>query len=347
MTLNVRICCSFILLFLSTSAIAVDDAEIVIKQPFSIESKNETVTAIKPDPGPIAQEEAKFKFDWSQYSSRSLDKNKIAAEEKFISKINDVSKLNYQEQQALGRLFYKMGAYYTHVAYEPDLAITKLTMANAMLTDLLERAWSYNQTAYAYEQKYAALDSPEDKEIALFYVNKVISEMLPNMKSKPVAFAYTIKGLIQNDAKEYTDAEKNFKAALAMYETLPNGKDDQYVKAKTGLAEAFLGQDGHEKEAISLLKQTKRYWSQKGHLTRDPYAANSIMSLGKAYLKTGQARAARDEFQTAVNIYENVYGDHNPILVKPYQLLAQAYKQLGRLDQASAYEQKADDINNA
>lgn len=344
MTLNAMCRYSLILCILSAPAFADD---VLIKRPFSIESTDETVTSIKQDPGPIAQDEKKFSFDWNQYSTAAVDKSKIAAEEKFISQISDVSKLDNQEQQALGMLFYKLGSYYTHVAHEPDLAITKLTMANALLTDLLARAWSFNQIAYAYEQRYAAFDSPEDKEKSLFYTNKVISEMLPSMKSKPVAFAYTVKGLVQNDAKEFPQAEKNFKIALDMYDILSKSKDDQYMKAKTGLAEALLGQEGHDNEAIAMLKQTKRYWFQKGHLSRDPYAANSLISLGKAYLKTGQASAARDEFKTAVNIYETIYGNDSAILIKPYQLLAQAYKKLGKLDQASAYEQKADDLNNA
>lgn len=302
-------------------------ADEILKTPFSIqvdETNKETVTAVTLDDSPIELQQKNFSFDWNQQATIAANQTKVADEEKFIATITDVSKLNKEDQRALGLLFYKLGTYYVHVAREPNPAITKLSVANALLTDKQEKAWVYNQLAYAYAERFAATEKSDDKEKALYYLNKVTVEFYPHTKNQTVAFAYSIKGLVQFDEKDYSQAEKTLRMALAMYESLPDGKDEQYIRTKSRLANALLGQEGHDREAITLLKQVKQYWSAQGNLNASPYAARSLVYLGQAYLKIGKTKQAKNELKMAINIYKNVYGDKSALLVKLYQLLAQA-----------------------
>jgi hypothetical protein len=272
----------------------------------------------------IQQHEKDFNFDWNNFATIAPGKAKIGKTEAFLNTITDYSHLNKADRQALGKLYYKLGTYYTHVTRESDLAIFKMNLADAFLKEKQDKAWNYNHLAYAYEQKFAASGKTSDKENALEYVNKVIAGLYSNAKNKETAFAYCVKGLVLNDAKNYLLAELSFRLALKMYESLPDGKDDQYARAKNRLANIILDQNGRDKEALVMLEQLKQYWLAKGNIGQDPYAARNFISLGQAYLKTGQKQAARNELNHAVAIYKNVYGEDSTLLAKPYQLLAEA-----------------------
>jgi hypothetical protein len=345
MTLKSSIRCGFALLSLCFSVFGTTPAEMK-KNSFIIESDNEAVTAIKPELSPIAEQEKNFNYDWNECLTVFTNKNKISPNEKFLANIDDASQLSLEDQLALGRLFSKLGAYYAQVLLEPDLAIAKLTMANAFLKDKEDKAWSYSHLAYAYEQKYASSKQSENNEKALYYANKIISELFPNTKNEIVAFAYSIKGILKNDTNEYQEAQKYLRTALAIYETPPANKGDQYARTKNWLANS-LEQSGQDQQAITLLKEVKRYWLAKGNVSQDPFAAYNLISLGQAYLKIGKTKAACSELKSAVAIYKNVYGSNSPLLVQPYQLLAQAYKTLGKAHEASTYELNANRIDKA
>ena len=329
------------------SLIKFTHADEVIKRPFSIETEKETVMAVKPDLGPIEEQDKKFNFDWNQQTTIAANLKQIQSVEKFIASIDDASKLNKYERDALGNLLYKLGTFYSHVARDPNSAIAKLTLAAPFLTSKEAKAWNDSQLAYAYELKYASDLQPTDKEKALYYTNKVLSERYPRTKNKIVAFAYCVKGLIESDEKDYVEAEKHLRTALATYDAASGSKDNQYARTKNRLATTILDQHGRDQEALTMLKQVKKYWIANGQINHDPYAARNLLSLGHAYLKTGNAKAARDEFKTAIAIYKYVYGTNTMLLVKPYQLLAEAYRKLGSIDQASAYDKKASDIISA
>jgi len=352
-----RLC---LILFALYSTAAWTENETLIQRPFSIQTDKEVVMAIIPDSGPVELQEKKFAFDWNHHETIADNKLRLLEEEQFLSTIDDISKLTPDDQEALGMLFFKLGAYYIHVLYEPDLAIMKLAMANILLTHVDAKIWSQNHLGYAYAEKYAQQPIKENKERAMYYANKVITTLTPtphasdkspafDKPNEPLAFAYAVKGLMQSNLKQYTRAEKNFRAALALHEKLTDGKDDQYALIKNELADTLLkqSQPTHYSEALSLLKDVKKYWSQKGNLTNDPYAAVNLISLGQAYLKMGKSKAALHEFKTAILIYKNFYGEKSILLTKPYQLLAKAYKSLGNVNRAAAYEHKANALRNA
>jgi tetratricopeptide (TPR) repeat protein len=295
----------------------------------------------------ISSNEKNFTFDWNNYSTIAPNQTKIAKTEAFLKTVNDYSNLSASDREALGKLLYKLGTFYTHVSRQPDLAIEKMNLAAILLTDKEDKAWNDNQLAYAYEQKYAASGETADKEKALTYTNKLITETYPNTKNKEVAFAYCVKGLIFNDAKDFSQAETNYKTALNIYEKIPGGKDDQYARAKNRLANIILEQNGREKEALGMLKQLKSYWAAKGNIQKNPYAARNLIALGEAYLKTGEVQTARDELNIATNIYKNVYGNSSKLLAHPYQLLSEAYIKTGNAEQASIYKEKVYDLDNS
>lgn len=289
----------------------------------------------------IRASEKDFNFNWNNYATIASNQEKLKKTEAFLKTITDYSHLSAAERQALGKLLYKLGTFYTHISREPDLAIQKMHLAESLLTTKQDKAWNDNHLAYAYEQKYAASGLIEDKKMGLDYTKTVISELYRNKSNKEVAFAYCVKGLIFNDAKDYVQAETNFRTALHIYEKIPYGKDDQYARAKNRLANIILDQNGRDNEALTMLKQLNEYWTSKGNIDHAPYAARNYISLGQAYFKVGNFQAARDELNNAINIYTQVYGNNSKLLVKPYELLSDAYKKLGQIKQASICKEKA------
>ena len=171
-------------------------------------------------------------------ASSSLARYKAAKTEAFLKSITDYSHLNRKESQALGKLFYKLGTFYTHVAHEPDLAINKMILADAFLTDKKDKAWNYNHLAYAYEQKFAAYKQDSDKEHATAYLNKVIANLYANAKTKEVAFAYCVKGLLLKDEKYDLLAELSFRISTEIYQSLPDTaryKNKKHITGKCSL----------------------------------------------------------------------------------------------------------------
>ena len=98
--------------------------------------------------------------------------------------------------------------------------------AKLLLTAQDDKAWTFNQLAYAYEQKFAQTNRSDYKETALHYANKVIA-LNRQQQNKQVAFAYCIKGLIANDVRNYPEAETHFEKALAIYENISLHKSNK------------------------------------------------------------------------------------------------------------------------
>lgn len=180
----------------------------------------------------IQQYEKSFNFDWTDSSTIAKNKPKIQAVETLLRTINDYTQLSKEDREAAGRLYYKLGTFYTHVLREPDIAIDKMNMAALLLRNKQEQAWNYNHLAFAFELKFAATGQSFDKEKALNYIHTVIAKMYSNAKNKEVAFAYCVKGLLLSDAKDYLLAELSFKIAFGIYETLSKGKDNRLIEPK-------------------------------------------------------------------------------------------------------------------
>jgi hypothetical protein len=149
-------------------------------------------------------------------------KLKAAKIETFLKSITDYSQLHHDESQALGKLIYKLGVFYTNVIHEPDLAINKMILADTFLTEKKDKAWNYNYLAYAYEQKLAVSKQETDKEHAAAYINKVIADLYANAKTKEVAFAYCLKGLLLKEAKYDLLAKLSFRLSTEIYQSLPD-----------------------------------------------------------------------------------------------------------------------------
>jgi tetratricopeptide (TPR) repeat protein len=283
---------------------------------------------------PIQQANKDFSFDWNNYPSIASNKEKVKAVEDLLQKNADLSKVKTVDKEPLGELNYKLGTFYTHVIRDPNIAITQLEQANLLLTNKDDKDWIADHLGYAYELK-------KDKEKALSYTNQVLADSAKNLQTKQVAFAYCVQGLVQNDSKDYAGAEANFKKAIKIYESVPDGTDVQYARAKNRLATIILAENGRDKEAITMLEQLKKYWLAMEGISQSPYAARNFLSLGKAYLKTGNAKGAQEEFDRAITIYQNVYGINSPMLIDSYQLKAASYQKLGNTKEAQAYVEKA------
>lgn len=282
-----------------------------------------------------------FNFDWSQSATISQNKAKVAEIDVFLKKIDDYSKLNKEDQKLAGQLSYQLGTFYTHIARDPNPGIDKLTKAETLLIDKEAKASCYNQLAYAYAQKYSNERYTADKEKALYYTSKVISDFYPNVKNQDVAFAYGIKGRVQKEAHDYSAAQESLKTALDIYESLPNGKEDAYARTRTKLADTLLEQNKEDKAALAMLEESKQYWLKKQDVNQNPYAANNLVSLGQAYLRIGNIKEAQAAIKQAISIYENVYGAGSKQLSLPYELLSQTYQQEGKQKLAAAYIRKA------
>lgn len=291
--------------------------------------------------------EKNFNYDWNNYISISSNKKKLHEVEVFFRSTppQEFRKLKPPLKQALGKMLYKLGTYYTHVEYKPDKAIKYLSSANNYLQMRTDKAWSYNNLAYAYEKKFTFTDDEIDQKQGLYFINKVMN-LYPERKNKEIAFSYCIKGLFEMDAGKSKEAENDYKTAISIYEKIPNGKDSQYHRARTRLAAIMLENDDND-DALQILKDQKKYWQKEGNLALNPYAARNLLILCQAYLKLGRPEEAKKEVIAATQIYERIYGKNNEMLFEPYQVLADTYKILGEKDKAENYQILANTLDNS
>lgn len=317
-----------------------DDTDLVIQEDKIFDLNKLTTDDIQPF-------EKTFNFDWNNHLTIEASSKKVVTIETFLQTNSDYSKLSSDDRQALGKILTKLGAYYAHILKRTDLAIEKIKLADSLLINKQEKAWNYDNLAYAYALKYADTDEAEDKDKSLYYSDKVITTLYHDKENKSVAFAYCVKAMVQNNAQDYATAESNFKKSLSIYETIPDGKDEQYARAKNQLANFMLEQNNQDKTAVSVLEELKQYWQKQGKMDTNPYAARNLISLGQAYLKTGDAKEACTSFNEAIAILQKVYGNDSPLLVEPYQDLADTYEQLGDETQVQAYLQKANQVDKS
>ncbi len=293
----------------------------------------------------VEQNAKEYTFDWTDYKTISTNQERVRSIETLLQNMKTYSYLTPPQQEMLGKMLYRLGTYYTHVAHQPDMAIAKMTAANSLLIDKMDKAWNNNHMAYAYEQKYALTHQQADKQKATDYYNKVLTAY-PKTQNKAVAFAHCIQGLVEYESKDYGLAETSFKTALTMYEHIKDGKDDQYLRAKNRLATIILEQNSRDPEALAMLNDLNKQWRERKDYLQNPYAARNFITLGQAYLKINKPFDARNQFDEAIKIYQHVYGKNSAMLSQPYQLLAEAYVKIGDRQQASYNAQKAQQLTN-
>lgn len=291
--------------------------------------------------------EKKLSYDWNNPASIFDNRKKLSEVETFFHNTppQEFRRLKPAYKHALGKMFYKLGSYYTHVDLKPEKAIKYLSTANNYLQKTRDKAWSYNHLALAYERKFNITNDEVDQKQGLYFINKVMA-LYPKQKNKEIAFSYCIKGLFEVDAGNLKTAENDYKSAIDIYEKLPNGKDAQYHRAQTGLAAILLENDDNDR-ALNLLKQQKDYWQKKENVAMNPYAARNLVVLCQAYLKLGKPDLAKKEIIEATSIYERLYGKKSEMLYVPYQTLADTYKILGEKDKADEYQILANTLDKS
>src|SRR5687768_15515438 len=90
--------------------------------------------------------EKNFTYEWWRFASLKANQNKIKQIEQFLQTTppDQFKKLSRDFREALGRILYKLGTYYTHYQKAPNRAIRYLNAANNYLTKPIDKAWNYN-----------------------------------------------------------------------------------------------------------------------------------------------------------------------------------------------------------
>lgn len=304
--------------------------------------------------------EKNFSLDWNNYASINKNKQKMIDIETFLrtTSSSDIEKkLKPDEQNSLGVMVSKLGAYYAHINHQPDSAIEKLDSAEQWLNNRNDKAWNYGHLAYAYEQKYNLSGKKLDQEKAQNYIKKVL--VLQNrQKNEIVAYAYCIRALLANDDNDYKQAIADFQTALGIYTRIGQASTMQAALAKNKLASIVAEENSKNEEAIGKLLDIKRFWGRQNDGALNPYATRNALSLGRTYLKIGkvkdrkvkdieEVKSARNEFRYVVNVYQNIFGSESILLSKPYQFLADVYKILGNQKLADDYQIIANQLDHS
>lgn len=327
---------------------------------FALENKNPVATELiiesdkVYDPNQLSLDsietyEKNFNFDWSDQSAK-INNKQITDIESFVKKAKPetLAKLNDKEKESLGRILYKLGTYYLHFLKNANRAIPMLARADDYLKESKDKLWNYDHLGFAYEQNYAQTVKEPDRKKALYYINKVISANR-NLKNRQLAFAYYVKGCINNDEKNYAQAENNFKNAIKIYDAIHDDQNEQYKNAKNKLVSVLLDLKGKRKyeEAIQILKDLEQHWQSKNNAQKNIFLAANFLSQGEVYLKIKHNRQAMRALKQSIRLYKHIYGKRSKRLRKPYDLLSTAYNHLGFKKLGLSYRKKANDLLKA
>lgn len=300
-----RIHLSISALFLLTSSLA--SAHILASDPPVKTFILEKSRIVIPD-SQIIKDNKAFDFNWKNYSVSNIDKNKVTDIESYLKTIDPRKPLSADDKNALGTLLFKLGAYYSHVEQNPDLAIQKFNQVNNFLTARNEQSNLHTQLAYAYAEKYSKSRNPQDKQLALDHANKTIHYQTSSRHDYNIGLAYTAQAIVRFNDDEQTPT----------YST----------------------------QTVAQLEQLDKYWQSNADYNKNPYAARNLLALGRAYLRADNSRQANQDLLKAVAIFEKCYGNKSNRLVEPYELLADSYAQLFDDQQAEFYLQKAYLLDN-
>ncbi len=281
-----------------------------------------------------------FDFDWQSHRTIAPSFMQIQAAEAFVQSISPTSTLAASDDALLGKLLYKMGSFYAHVKRDPSAAISKLNAASQHLQQTEDQAWVNNQLAYAYELQYVHSKQQHDRDMTIALTHKVITTLYPHTINTAVAFAYGVEGLLLRDEKKYPESAARLQQAFDYYRQ-QGLYNDTSNRAKSRLAHVLIKLHRHDPSVLLMLQEVKQYWIDQGDMGQIPYAANHLVALGQVYMSQKKYRAARNEFDTALSIYKNIYGAQHPILVLPYHYLAQAYRLDDKEKLADIYEEEA------
>lgn len=287
-----------------------------------------------------------FTLNWDNLASIIANKDKIDEIKNFLKNTSEaeLNQLTPEYKNALGTMLQKLGGYYVNYTHQPDLAIQYLQIAQSLFHGkhkMNDLAWNDGYFAFAYEQKFEATGDEKDKDKANDYADKVIALYHNHPQHKALAFAYCIKGLIANEERNYSTAELAFTNAINIYEKISNPFDPQVIRAKNKLASIKIDGQGPNDDTLNTLLDIKQFWFSQKNVMQNPYAARNLLSLGHAYLKTGQITQAREQFEKVIAIYTRIYGTDTELLVKPYQLLSDTYTILGLGNLAETFQIKS------
>lgn len=289
-----------------------------------------------------------FTYDWTQYTSIAANQKKVPEVEALLNKHSNLNSLPPAEQQQVAELSFKLGAYYISTG-RTDLAVPELEIADKLFTQPADKAKTYNQLALAYERNFATSKDPADFAKAITLTNKVLHDIYPGVKNADTAFAYSIQGLVQNNAGQMAAAEHSFKQAVMIYASLPSNMNELIARAKNKYAAILLTRTDKEKEAEAILhlEQAKAFWMAQENFYQTPYAARNFLTLGKAYLKTGNAQGACNEANRALPIYKSIYGMNNVMLEQPYRILTVCYAKIGDTKMSETYKAKLAELKKS
>lgn len=281
-----------------------------------------------------------FDFDWQSHRTIAPSFMQIHAAETFVQNISPTMTLAASDQESLGKLLYKMGCFYAHVKRDPSAAISKLNAASQHLHQPEDQTWIHNQLAYAYELQYEHSKQQHDRDMTFALTHKVITTLDPHATNTAVAFAYGVEGLLLKNEKKYPESATRLQQAYDYYQQ-QGFYNDTSNRVKSRFAHVLIKLHPHNPSVLLMLREVKQYWIDQGDMGQIPYAANHFVALGQVYMSQKHYRAARNEFDTALSIYKNIYGAQHPILALPYHYLAQAYRLDDKEKLADIYEEEA------
>lgn len=281
----------------------------------------------------------KFDFDWQSHQTIAPSLTQIHKAENFVEIPQSPETLSTHDKTRYGKLLYQMGCFYSHVKNNPQVAINKLNEANRYLETPNDKAWIYNQLAYAYHLQYEQQQQQQDRDKAIDFTHQVITQY-PHTVNAAVAFAYSIEGLLLKDEKKYPESAIRLQQAFDFY--AKEGQiNDTFQRAKTHLAQVLIKLHQHDPKLLAMLQSVKQYWVSQGDIGQTRYAANHFIALGQVYMSMKKYAPARNEFETAIAIYKNIDGPQNSRLAQPYHYLAQAYRLDDKEKLADLYEEAA------
>ena len=78
-----------------------------------------------------------------------------------------------------------------------------------------------------------------------------------------------------------------------------------------------------------------------------PNIATSLLSSGRLHLARGDLQRAEADLVRSIEIRQSAFGEESPLLVAPLRAQAEVLRELGREEEASAAERRAERLDDA
>ncbi|NUM34916.1 MAG: tetratricopeptide repeat protein [Candidatus Brocadiae bacterium] len=190
-------------------------------------------------------------------------------------------------------------------------------------------------TASYYEYFGLLLRTLGKQQESLEYILKCLEIRKKNLKDDDIslAFSYQNLGLIYMDQKGYTEAEKFFRKALAIYDLQ---KNENIASACNNLAMVLNYQNkiGEAQEYMQKVFQIK-------HIEYHPYAPVFYITLGEIFEKKGDYQLAKNCYCKALEMQKKLSKEMTPDIAKSYEKLGNLLEILGNYTEAEKYHIQA------